>query len=140
MGHKHVAPGLLCLMIVLSLACSGSATTAASRRDAYALASCTDTVSCCVQRNPGIPEACGLTAAEAASHMAGVKMAVEAADDAPAEWDDSHNAALPDWKRRCIRAYGDCKEDGWRGRCYACFRECEGQQRWPADKCYPKDK
>ncbi|WP_140860318.1 hypothetical protein [Myxococcus xanthus] len=132
---------LWCLLAVAMLGCSSSATGAAGRRDAYAMATCTDTVTCCIQRNPGMPEACGLTAGEAASHMAGVKMAMEAADDASAESDDSHNAALPEWKRRCIRNYGDCQDDGWTGSCYDCLRYCEGQQEWPTDQCFrPKKK
>ncbi|GHG84107.1 hypothetical protein GCM10012319_39390 [Comamonas sp. KCTC 72670] len=131
---------LSCILLVASLGCSSSATGKASRRDAYALATCTDTVSCCIQRNPGMPEMCGLTASEAASHMAGVKMAVEAAEGAPAEWDDSHNEALPEWKRRCIRDYAACKDGGWKGPCYDCLRYCEGQQEWPTDQCFPSKK
>jgi hypothetical protein len=65
--------------------------------------------------------------------MGGAKAA---SDSAASEWDDSHNADLPEWKRRCIRTYGECQEDGWTGSCYACFRYCEGQQEWPIDKCY----
>ena len=89
-------------------------------------------MTCCVQRNPGAPEACGLSVSEAASLMVGAK----AASDAAQGWDDSHNAALPEWKRRCIQAYGDCQEFGWTGSCYDCLRYCEGQQEWPSDKCY----
>jgi len=140
MQWPSITPGLLCLWGALSLGCSGSATSAAGRRDAYALATCADTVTCCIQRNPGMPEACGLTASEAASHMAGAKMAVDAAEGAPAEWDDSHNAALPEWRRRCIRAYDDCREYGWSGSCYDCLRSCEGQQSWPEDQCSPRRK
>ncbi|WP_043709280.1 hypothetical protein [Corallococcus macrosporus] len=134
MRSQNTAPSLLCLLAALSLGCSSSATTTASRRGAYALASCTDTVSCCIQRNPGMPDACGLTAAEAASHMAGVKMAVEAA----AEEEDAHNAELPEWKRRCISTYAECKEADWMGSCYDCFRYCEGQEEWPVNKCRPR--
>lgn len=132
--------GLSVLLAVVSLGCASTATGTASRRDAYALATCTDTVSCCVQRNPGMPEACGLTAGEAASHLAGVKLAMEAMEDAPAVWDDAHNAELPEWKRRCIRNYGDCKEGLFAGPCYDCLRMCEGQQDWPLDTCGPKRK
>ena len=83
--------------------------------------------------------AAGLSASEAASLMAGAKAADSAAaatDSTTQEWDDSHNAALPDWKRRCIRAYGDCQDFGWTGSCHDCLRYCEGQQEWPSDKCY----
>jgi hypothetical protein len=64
----------------------------------------------------------------------------KAAADAAQEWDDAHNADLPEWKRRCIRNYGDCQDDGWMGNCYNCFRYCEGQHEWPADQCFPPKK
>ncbi|GHG87414.1 hypothetical protein [Comamonas sp. JC664] len=70
--------------------------------------------------------------------MAGVKMAVEAVEVAPAVEEDAHNAKLPDWKRRCISTYAECKDDDWTGSCYACFRYCEGQQEWPLNKCRPR--
>ncbi|CAM4506016.1 MULTISPECIES: hypothetical protein [Myxococcus] len=140
MQNQNNPLNLSCVLVALALGCSSSATGTASRRDAYALATCTDTVTCCIQRNPGMPEACGLTASEAASHMAGVKMVIEAAEEAPAEWDDTHNANLPEWKRRCIRAYGDCQEFDWTGSCHDCLRSCEGQQAWPEDKCSPRRK
>ena len=128
-------------LAALALGCSGSAHSPASRRDYYVQATCADSVSCCVQRNPGNPEACGLSASEAASFMAGAKAADSAAaetDGATQEWDDSHNAALPDWKRQCIRAYGDCKDGRYTGPCYDCFRMCEGQQDWPLNMCRPR--
>ncbi|NVJ00339.1 hypothetical protein HV824_19725 [Myxococcus sp. AM009] len=143
MIKRNNKANLLWLWVVLSLGCSSSATGTASRRDAYALATCTDTVTCCIQRNPTMPEACGLTASEAAAHMAGVKTAMEEIakeEDAPAEWDDAHNASLPEWKRRCIRSYGDCQEFAWTGSCHDCLRLCEGQQEWPEDKCSPSRK
>ncbi|MCE9671063.1 hypothetical protein LY474_24945 [Myxococcus stipitatus] len=121
---------------VLALGCASSHP-AVAKRDQYAQATCTDSLTCCVQRNPGNPEACGLTASEAATLMAGAR--ATAPDDA-AEWNDSHNAQLPEWKRLCIRNYGDCKEDGWKGDCYACLRYCEGQLEWPADQCFPAKK
>ena len=134
------SPSLLALTVAaLTLSCSSPAHSTASRRDFYAQATCTDSVTCCVQRHPGNPEACGLSASEAASLMAGAKAAGSAATDeggASAEWDDSHNANLPEWKRRCIRAYGDCQDFGWTGSCYDCLRYCEGQREWPSDKCY----
>jgi hypothetical protein len=83
-----------------------------------------DSETCCLQRNPGNPSACGLDASETAVLMGGATAAADAAQ----EWDDSHNAALPEWKRRCIRNYGDCKEGIYSGPCYDCFRLCEGQQ------------
>ncbi|ATB50984.1 hypothetical protein MYMAC_006641 [Corallococcus macrosporus DSM 14697] len=54
--------------------------------------------------------------------------------------DDSHNADLPEWRRRCIRNYGDCKEGLFAGPCYDCLRMCEGQQDWPIEVCGPKRK
>ena len=141
MPNRNTKLFMLCLLTAVSLGCSGIATGTASRRDAYALATCTDTVTCCLHRNPGMPETCGLTASEAASHMAGVKMAVEAAEEAPAKWDDAHNDALPEWKRECIRFYGDCQtEPGWTGTCYDCLRYCEGQHEWPTNQCFPSKK
>jgi len=126
---------------VLVLGCSNSAHSPASRHDYFAQATCTDTVTCCLQRNPGAPEACGLSASEAASLMAGAKAAGRAAaetDGATQEWDDSHNAALPEWKRRCIRDYGDCKDGQYAGPCYDCLRRCEGQREWPISMCRPR--
>lgn len=96
-----------------------------------------DSETCCLQRNPGNPEACGFTTSEAAILMAGGKEAADSASDSAVQWDDAHNADLPEWKRRCIRNYGDCKERGWTGSCYECLRYCEGQQEWPDDKCSP---
>ncbi|AEI62616.1 hypothetical protein [Corallococcus macrosporus] len=139
MGHKDIAPGLLCLMVALSLACSGSATTAASRRDAYALASCTDTVSCCVQRNPGIPEACGLTASEAAAYTATMDAAMRRAQDKANEEED--DGADDGWRQHCMEQYVRCrdqKKPRWIGDCYACFRYCEGQHEWPFRDCHPR--
>nr|WP_225888382.1 hypothetical protein [Myxococcus xanthus] len=131
----------MCIFATLALGCSSSAISTASRRDAYALATCSDTVSCCIQRNPGVPEACGLTASEAAMYMAGAKTAMDEAakeEDIPIIWDDAHNAGLPEWKRECIRFYGDCQtEPGWTGPCYDCLRYCEGQHEWPANRCFP---
>jgi hypothetical protein len=108
----------------------------ASHHEYYAQSTCMDSETCCLQRNAGIPEACGLSASEAAVLMGGAKAAADAAE----AWDDSHNANLPEWKQRCIRAYGDCREFGWPGSCYDCFRYCEGQQEWPEDKCTPGKK
>jgi hypothetical protein len=123
-------------LAALALGCSNSAHSPASRHDYFAQATCMDSVTCCVQRNPGAPEACGLSASEAASLMAGAKAASEASQ----EWDDSHNAALPEWKRECIRLYGDCKDALYSGPCYDCLRRCEGQQSWPLDLCRPRSK
>jgi hypothetical protein len=119
----------------LALGCSSSAHSTASRPISYAQATCMDTETCCLQRHPGNPEACGLSAAEAAVLMAGAKAATESVSE---EWDDSHNAHLPEWKRRCIRSYGDCRDGLFNGPCYDCLRRCEGQQEWPLDMCEPR--
>lgn len=96
-----------------------------------------DTETDCIQRHPGMPEACGLTASEAAVIMAAGVGATGTHGQAEG-WDDSHNAELPEWKRRCIRAYGDCKDNEWVGPCYECLRYCEGQHEWPAKMCSPR--
>ncbi len=76
--------------------------------------------------------------------MTGVKTAMDEAakeEDAPVVWDDAHNEALPEWKRECIRFYGDCEtEPGWTGACYDCLRYCEGQHEWPTNRCFPPKK
>ncbi|RKG66905.1 hypothetical protein D7W79_35955 [Corallococcus exercitus] len=100
---------------------------------------CLDSESCCIEAHPGNPAACGLSAAEAAALMAAGVGATGTHGGAEA-WDDAHNAHLPDWKRRCIRAYGDCQEFKWSGNCHSCFRYCEGQQEWPEDQCGPRRK
>lgn len=106
---------------------------------ATAAGRCIDSETCCIETHPGNPAACGLTAAEAASLMA-AGVGATGSHGQEEVWDDSHNAKLPEWKRRCIRSYGDCK-DGWLdGPCYDCLRRCEGQKEWPADMCGPKRK
>ncbi|WAM26441.1 hypothetical protein [Myxococcus sp. NMCA1] len=141
MRKRNTQTALMCISANLVLGCSSSATGTTSRHDAYALATCSDTVSCCIQRNPGVPEACGLTASEAALYMAGVKTAMDEAtkeEEAPVIWDDAHNGDLPEWRRECIRFYGDCKtEPGWTGPCYECLRRCEAQEEWPVSMCKP---
>ncbi|MFP2963699.1 hypothetical protein ACLEPN_39720 [Myxococcus sp. 1LA] len=131
----------MCILTTLMLGCSSSATGTASRRDmgrrdAYALASCTDTVSCCVQRNPGVPEACGLTAAEAAAYVGTMDAAMKRANEKAEEEDDAEG-----WKEECKETYVQCRDEKnpvWEGDCYACFRYCEGQHEWPADMCKPR--
>ncbi|ATB49870.1 lipoprotein [Corallococcus macrosporus DSM 14697] len=104
---------------------------------AYALASCSDSVSCCIQRNPGVPEACGLTAGEAAAHIASTDAAMRRANEKEAEDDDADDG----WKEHCINTYVSCrdqKKPRWEGDCYACFRRCEGQKQWPFKECHPR--
>ncbi|RKH14065.1 hypothetical protein D7V97_04155 [Corallococcus sp. CA053C] len=90
-----------------------------------------------MQTHPGFPEACGLTAAEAGALMA-AGVGATGTHGSSAEWDDSHNANLPEWKRLCIRSYGDCKDRGWTGSCHDCLRRCEGQHDWPINICGPR--
>ncbi|TQF14945.1 hypothetical protein FJV41_16095 [Myxococcus llanfairpwllgwyngyllgogerychwyrndrobwllllantysiliogogogochensis] len=96
-----------------------------------------DSATCCIQRFG--PEACGFSTSEAAVLMGGAKAVTDAASDTE-EWDDSHNSHLPEWRRECIRAYGDCQNKGWKGDCSACFDYCKGQHEWPINKCRPKKK
>jgi len=141
MPAMNSRPLLALALAALALGRSSTAHSPASRRDSFAQTTCTDTVTCCLQRNPGAPEACGLSASEAASLMAGAKAAdsaTAATDSVAQEWDDSHNAALPEWKRECIRAYGDCKQGRYTEPCYDCLRRCEGQQQWPLNMCRPR--
>ncbi|AKF79548.1 hypothetical protein MFUL124B02_04440 [Myxococcus fulvus 124B02] len=137
---------LLLACAALLQACSGTAHSP-MKRELYAQATCVDSATCCIQRNPGNPEACGLTTSEAATLMAGGKAvtsseATGAAAASAEVWDDSHNAELPDWKRECIRFYGDCQLHDWVGKegCFACFERCQGQQAWPLDLCRPRKK
>ncbi|WP_240359423.1 hypothetical protein [Pyxidicoccus trucidator] len=127
MKATHWRRHLVTLAAGLSLSCATAAVT------------CMDSVTCCIEAHPVTPEACGLTAAEAATLMA-ASVAATGTHSSTEEWDDSHNASLPEWKRRCIRAYGDCKEFGWSGSCHDCFRYCEGQHEWPEDRCTPPKK
>ncbi|NVJ09178.1 hypothetical protein HUW63_28610 [Myxococcus sp. AM001] len=137
MPKPNTALSLLCLMAVLSHGCSSGATGTVGRRDAYALASCTDTVSCCVQRNPGAAEACGLTAAEAAAYVGTMDAAMRRANEKEKEEEDDDDAD-DGWKEHCSNTYVACRDEKkprWVGDCYACFRWCEGQKQWPFHKC-----
>jgi hypothetical protein len=98
---------------------------------------CIDSETCCVEAHPSNPAACGLTAAEAAT-LTAAGAAATTTHSSTAEWDDAHNANLPEWKRRCIRTYGDCVERGWTGSCHDCLRRCEGQHDWPIHMCGPQ--
>jgi hypothetical protein len=97
---------------------------------ATAAATCMDSLTCCIEAHLGAPEACGLATAEAATLMA-AGVAATGTHSSTEEWDDSHNAHLPEWKRRCIRNHGNCQEGLFVGPCYDCLRRCEGQQDWP---------
>ena len=68
---------------------------------------------CCIQRFG--PDGCGLSAAETAVHMTGAQAAAEG--DIP-DAEAAQNSSFPDWKRRCIQNYVNCKEYDWMGSCY----------------------
>ncbi|RKH97786.1 hypothetical protein D7Y04_25490 [Corallococcus sp. AB038B] len=106
-----------------------------------ATATCLDSETCCVEAHPGNPAACGLTAGEAAALMgatAGAGTAAAITSSQAKEDEFAHNAHLPEWKQRCIRAWNDCADGRLDGPCTACLRRCEGQHEWPADMCGPK--
>ncbi|WP_240360247.1 hypothetical protein [Pyxidicoccus caerfyrddinensis] len=86
-----------------------------------------------MQRNPGNPEACGMSAAEAV-----VILAAAAATTATTEADDDSDEG---WRQHCIDTYVRCKtqeKPRWVGDCYACLRNCEGQRQWPFDLCHAR--
>ncbi|MFY1829112.1 hypothetical protein ACN47A_24550 [Myxococcus fulvus] len=117
----------------LSLGCASTERVRSGTSGAYAQATCTDTVTCCLQRNVGNPEACGLTAAEAGKHISAA-MALDAAGEKSEEKDDPDEG----WKQQCMDLYVLCKDQKkprWTGDCYACFRNCEGQRQWPFSLC-----
>lgn len=115
-----------------------------------AQATCWDTVSCCVQRNPlTAVESCGADPAKVAGILKaverlyatahpGTKAAAEA-DVAEVEQGDDWTSItnLPEWKQRCIKFWNTCKNKGWTGSCTDCLRYCEGQHEWPTHMCGP---
>ncbi|RKH90337.1 hypothetical protein D7Y21_06685 [Corallococcus sp. AB045] len=96
-----------------------------------------DTETDCIQRHPGLPEACGLTAAEAAAIMAAAVGATGTHSSANAS-DYVDDPRLPDWKNRCLRTWNECADGRYGGDCTACLRRCKGQHEWPIDLCGPK--
>ncbi|CAM3205982.1 DUF3795 domain-containing protein [Corallococcus soli] len=77
-----------------------------------------------MKTHPGSPERCGLTKFEAAGLLRALKAASDLAED-----------DMPDWKQACIDTYVLCQEEKWLGSCHDCFRSCQGQKEWPANKC-----
>ena len=69
---------LVLSVAALTLNCSSSAHSTANRRDYYVQSTCVDSVTCCLQRNPGSSKACGLSAPEAAVLINGVASALMA--------------------------------------------------------------
>lgn len=101
---------------------------------------------CCIKKFPLTPvESCGAAAVEVAEVLNGAKVLNEATKPAEQETTNgqendefAHNANLPEWKQRCIRAYSQCQDDGWTGSCHDCLRRCEGQHEWPTAMCGPR--
>ncbi|GMT97843.1 hypothetical protein KH5H1_19620 [Corallococcus caeni] len=120
--RRHLAP----LLAALSLGCATVAM---------------DTETDCIQRHPGRPEACGLTAAEAAAIMAAGIGATGTHSSSDADLDDYvDDPRLPEWKNRCLRTWNECADGRYSGPCTDCLRRCEGQQEWPIEMCGPKRK
>ncbi|AKF82580.1 hypothetical protein MFUL124B02_28860 [Myxococcus fulvus 124B02] len=122
--------------ISLMLGCASTEHSRPGMNEAYAQATCMDTVTCCLQRSAGNPEACGLTAAEASKYIS-TAIALDASGEKSEEKDDPDEG----WKQHCIDVYVQCKDQKkprWVGDCYACFRNCEGQRQWPFDLCHPR--
>lgn len=118
-----------------------------------AQASCWDTESCCILRNPlTASESCGADPARVASilkalellHAAAHPETQEAAKSDVAEVEQAEDwssiAELPAWKQLCIKSYNACKNRGWTGKCDDCLRYCEGQHEWPMTRCGPRKK
>lgn len=117
-----------------------------------AQATCWDTVSCCVERNPlTAVESCGADPVQVASTLKALAVLNEAAEQSGAKAaadvdvaseeqteDWSSIAGLPAWKQRCIKYYNACQDRGWKGSCHDCLRYCEGQQEWPFRMCMPR--
>ncbi|CAM3107009.1 Lipoprotein [Corallococcus soli] len=96
-----------------------------------------DTETDCIQRHPGLPEACGLTASEAAIIMtAGIGATGGHAGSDVGDYVD--DLRLPAWKNRCLRTWHECADGRFTGPCTDCLRRCEGQHEWPLDMCGPK--
>ncbi|NOK32180.1 hypothetical protein D7W79_16315 [Corallococcus exercitus] len=96
-------------------------------------------MSCCIKAHPLSPvDSCGASEAEAVAALTVLKTAYEASR--LTEDDFANNAQLPEWQQACIRSYVDCKNQGWKGRCYDCLRYCEGQHEWPFKACAPTRK
>lgn len=44
---------------------------------------------------------------------------------------------LDDDHEHCMRLYLLCVQDGWKGECGMCLRNCKVQGEWPFYMCYP---
>jgi hypothetical protein len=124
MKHRNYALrlGAAVLWGVLASSCSAGTT-------AIGLSDCgNNTMTCCIQKHSYDPAgACGATASDIELAL----RAVRADED-----DFANNAALPEWKQKCIKYYNDCRNLGWTGKCDDCLRYCEGQLgKWPFHWC-----
>lgn len=92
------------------------------------------TTTCCIKKHPYDPVgACAATPSEVEQALKAVR-----SDEDEDEDDFANNAALPEWKQKCIRSYVKCKNEGWTGNCHDCMRYCEGQHQWPSGECHER--
>lgn len=81
-----------------------------------------NTVSCCVKKHVGNPQACGLNSTDA-TLILGMLKATEAAEE---EEEGDPNEG---WRDQCINLYVACKQRAWEGNCHDCLRWCQGQKQ-----------
>ncbi|QSQ25364.1 hypothetical protein JY651_10735 [Pyxidicoccus parkwayensis] len=94
-----------------------------------------NTVSCCVKKNVGNPEMCGLSKADATLIVAMLKGVESAVPEEEPDEDDPNEG----WRDQCINLYVACKQRGWSGKCDDCLRWCQGQKQWPFHKCTSRE-
>ncbi|MGZ3461276.1 MAG: hypothetical protein ACXU86_22530 [Archangium sp.] len=93
-------------------------------------------MTCCIKTHAYDPVgACGATHSEVEQALRSARSDVDVAED---EEDFANNAALPEWKQKCIQLYVRCQNQRWTGKCDDCLRYCEGQHKWPEDWCYSR--
>lgn len=92
-----------------------------------------NTVSCCVKKHVGKPEACGLGSTDATLILSVLK-ATEGVEEEEEEDDPNEG-----WRDQCINLYVACKQRAWRGNCHDCLRWCQGQKHWPFHMCRGQD-
>ena len=87
-------------------------------------------MTCCIKKHPHDPVgACAASPSEVEQVLRAMRLEDEDEDDF------ANNASLPEWKQKCIQLYYKCQQERWTGKCDDCLRYCEGQQRWPEDRC-----
>jgi hypothetical protein len=105
------------------------------------------TVDCCIKKYPLSPlENCTASRSDVLRVLREIAEVSDVVanineDFNPDDYVDSdefaNNKDLPEWKQRCIKFYVACTERRWTGNCYDCIRYCEGQRKWPKDRCHP---